>query len=354
MVRLTVVVTGAMALLGPCAAIPTTPGAIADRVRQGNEIRIHMQEAADRNCNGLASRQTSLDEEKGIGGAIAIGMAQKAQGAFFVDGLKNKDPVALQKAVDAEHAGKAKDPSAHLGESDRNNLNRYLATVGRNLAGYTARPTIGWTFGVLDDATPNAFSAPGGYVFVTTGLLKMVENESQLAGVLAHEIGHVSGRHALKTYGQIKENQCRVANQAAVAVREGAEDLVPDARRAMSYAEYFSNGKADINKAGAELIGKLTDGVVDSITTNGLAKDDEYEADKTAFDLLVFAGYNPAEYQKFLGKIPDGGGWTAHHPSNKERIDALDKHKAADFAGFDMPAKAAPLGAEMKVLGNKA
>ena len=84
--------------------------------------------------------------------------------------------------------------------------------MGRNLAAQSSRPTLEWTFGVLKEPHVfNAASAPGGYVFVTRGLLATVEDEAQLAGVLAHEIAHVNLRHALMRYGEVKVTQCRMA-----------------------------------------------------------------------------------------------------------------------------------------------
>ena len=78
-------------------------------------------------------------------------------------------------------------------------LQTYVNRVGKWLAMHSERPGLPWHFGVLDTDSVNAFATPGGYVFITRGLLLQMRDESELAGVLAHEISHVTERHALET-----------------------------------------------------------------------------------------------------------------------------------------------------------
>ena len=81
-------------------------------------------------------------------------------------------------------------------------LQNYLNSVARPLARESHRPGLDWQFKVMDSPVVNAFAAPGGYVFVTRGLLAAVSDEAELAGVLAHEIGHVTARHSARNYSQ--------------------------------------------------------------------------------------------------------------------------------------------------------
>lgn len=74
-------------------------------------------------------------------------------------------------------------------------LQAYVQRVGGTLAAASERPNLPWTFRVVDDPTPNAFALPGGYIFVTRGLMGMITSEAQLASVLGHEIGHVTAKH---------------------------------------------------------------------------------------------------------------------------------------------------------------
>ena len=88
------------------------------------------------------------------------------------------------------------------GVYDNSALQGYVQGVARPLAGVSHRPALPWQFKVMDSPVVNAFAAPGGYVFVTRGLLAAVNDEAELAGVLAHEIGHVTARHSARNYSQ--------------------------------------------------------------------------------------------------------------------------------------------------------
>ena len=83
-------------------------------------------------------------------------------------------------------------------------LQAYVNRVGRWVAAQTERPDLPWHFGVIDSPAINAFAAPGGYVLVTRGLYEILDNEAQLAGVLGHEISHITGRHALLNDAELR------------------------------------------------------------------------------------------------------------------------------------------------------
>src|SRR5215204_1211584 len=83
--------------------------------------------------------------------------------------------------------GVVQDPAVH----------KYVTLVGVSVARASERPRLAWTFIVLDTDGVNAFAAPGGIVHITRGALGLVKNEAELAGVLAHEVGHVAHKHAV-------------------------------------------------------------------------------------------------------------------------------------------------------------
>lgn len=85
---------------------------------------------------------------------------------------------------------------------DNSSLQAYVNGVAKPLAKVSHRPGLDWQFQVMDSPVVNAFAAPGGYVFVTRGLLATVNDEAELAGILAHEIGHVTARHSARKYSQ--------------------------------------------------------------------------------------------------------------------------------------------------------
>lgn len=147
---------------------------------------------------------------------------------------------------------------------DNPELQRYVNRVGRWIALQTERPDIPWTFGVLDDEDINAFAAPGGYVFITKGLLARMNSEAELAGVLAHEISHVLRKHHLQ------------------ALKKGAR------------AELLSDLANDAIKThgGDPRLSKLVSAGTE-IYARGLDKDDEFESDRMGVVLAARAGYDP-------------------------------------------------------------
>jgi predicted Zn-dependent protease len=90
-------------------------------------------------------------------------------------------------------------------------LQSYVDGVGQPLARSSHRPALPWQFKVMDSPVVNAFAAPGGYIFVTRGLLAAVNDEASLAGVLAHEIGHVTARHSAPQLQPVTAGRTRCA-----------------------------------------------------------------------------------------------------------------------------------------------
>jgi predicted Zn-dependent protease len=84
-----------------------------------------------------------------------------------------------------------------IGFVDDPGLQQYVARVGKAIAARTERPNLPWEFHVVDDPAVNAFALPGGFIFVTRGLMTHMNNEAELATVLGHEIGHVTARHSV-------------------------------------------------------------------------------------------------------------------------------------------------------------
>jgi predicted Zn-dependent protease len=118
--------------------------------------------------------------------------------------------------------------TARLGLVEDPSLQAYVSRVGRRLAATTERPELPWSFRVVDDAAVNAFALPGGYVYVTRGLLAHLNSEAELAAVLGHEIGHVTARHSTSRASQ--------ARMAALGLGFGAL-LVPHVARNLDLAE---------------------------------------------------------------------------------------------------------------------
>ena len=109
------------------------------------------------------------------------------------------------------------------GEYGTPELKRYVENIGQLLAKTSERPNLKWTFTLLNSNVVNAFATPGGYVYITRGLMALVDNEAQLAGVLAHEIGHITALHHARRQGYSLLANVGVIAAAVLGGRAGAE-----------------------------------------------------------------------------------------------------------------------------------
>jgi predicted Zn-dependent protease len=150
-------------------------------------------------------------------------------------------------------------------------LQQYVNTVGRWIASQSERPDLPWHFGVIQSDDINAFSIPGGYVYVTRGLYRLLANEADLAGVLGHEIGHVVRKHHLKLL-----QQSRLVNL-------GGELLSKQAAENDQIRHLIGSG--------AEIVARSLD------------KQSEFEADRMGVVLAARAGYDPFGLPEVLQKI---------------------------------------------------
>ncbi len=140
-------------------------------------------------------------------------------------------------------------------------LQQYVNRAGRWIASQSERPGLVWHFGVIDSNDLNAFAAPGGYVFVTKGLYRLLQSESELVGVLAHEIGHVIKKHHLRI---LQQSRLVDMGRKVLAKRVGENEQIKN---------LIGNG--------AEIFARSLD------------KNAEYEADRVAVILAARAGYDP-------------------------------------------------------------
>lgn len=176
-------------------------------------------------------------------------------------------------------------------------LQKYVNKVGRYVAAQSDRPDLNWTFGVIESPSVNAFAAPGGYVFVTRGLYALLQNEAELAGVLAHEIGHVNARHHVRLM------------QKQRVLSMGQEFLTQKA------------GHADVKKLvgnGAEILARTLD------------KESEFEADRLGVYYATRAGYDSYGLPAVLDRLQASGSSDRFtllyktHPLPSARLSALD------------------------------
>jgi Zn-dependent protease with chaperone function len=302
----------------------------------GAGIITEATQKAEAKCGPIKTAEVSWTEERAMGGVVNVKQVAD-HGSLVFDLYKEND---LEKLSAQVAAGKEK---VVLPESPKNAAEAYLNVMGRNLAKYSARPDLPWTFAVMQNDTPNAYSAPGGYVVVTTGLLKKMTNEAQLAGVLSHEIGHVVLKHSIKRYRDSKATQCTIATTGSIVIKRAAQmaeaearpilNLLPaETREAAKFADKFDN--FDLDTAAPDFVKFVMDAVTKILELTGNEKEDEFQADATALELTAFAGYDAKEYEGFLTVLGEGGGAFSNHPSTKDRVAKLKALREGDLAPF--------------------
>ncbi|HSC75424.1 MAG TPA: M48 family metalloprotease [Pseudomonadales bacterium] len=185
---------------------------------------------------------------------------------------------------------------------------RYVNRVGRLLTLSSSRPQLNWHFGVLQDNDVNAFAAPGGYVFVTSGLLNMLDNEAQLAGVLSHEIAHVTHKDYLKA---VRNNNLLGAALDVGAFVGSAATNGQTSQQEREFAQSVVNASKEVY-------------------ARGLDKSDEYAADKAALETMTKAGYDPYAYVVVMQKLEARATKDSAmalllqtHPSPTDRLEAM-------------------------------
>ncbi len=292
-------------------------------------------------CNAFASKEVTWEEEVSLGGAVALAMAAKTKGVYI-----EMSP-DLSGALDSKWANKKPAP----GSGPKTELHSYLNALGKALAASSQRPGIEWKFVVLEDEAVNAFSAPGGYVMVTTGALKAVDNEAQLAGILAHEVGHTAKRHAVESYQSTKKLACYGAfglGSLTEELGDAVKDAIPVPDNIKNeLSSLISSGGFNLDKASGKLITFISDKTADAIISKGFGKEKEVEADTASVEMMIFSGLDPQEFKKLMKKLPDGGGFLVPHPSNAERIATIDS-VVKENQGFMGALKSPPVGAAVK------
>ena len=211
-----------------------------------------------------------------------------------------------EKQIGAEEAKKVEQ---QMGLLDEDAFVPYLDQVGQRLAGESPRKDVAYRFHLVDMAEPNAFALPGGYIYVTRGLLTLVNSEDELAGVVGHEIGHVAAKHSVQKIS-----------------RQGPFALV-------------TNLVAGITGLVSPLVGSVIGGVgefAQSLVFAPYSRGQETEADRIGQDIAARAGWDPAALSTFLKTLerevelrkdgPRKPSFFDSHPATPDRIAKTTEH----------------------------
>ena len=175
-------------------------------------------------------------------------------------------------------------------------LATYVQDLGTRIAGKTERANLPWTFTVLRAEEPDAFALPGGYIFLTTGMVRRMRDEAELAGVLSHEIGHVTSKHSVELIRQAAVAQG--VTSAVLGDQQGATALVAN--------------------------------VLTTLVLRGYGRATELEADQLGARYAAATGFDPRALGDMLSRLEaeSGGapGWLqplSSHPTLSERLTNL-------------------------------
>ncbi|GIW52434.1 MAG: peptidase M48 [Gemmatimonadales bacterium] len=184
-------------------------------------------------------------------------------------------------------------------------LQAYVEGLGRRLASLSERPHLPWTFRIVDDPIVNAFALPGGYIYISRGIMAYFNSEAELVSVLGHEIGHVTARHSAQ---QLTQQQLAQVGLVAGVI------LAPE------LADF-----AGLAQAGLGLLFLK------------FSRDDERQADDLGLRYMSAAGYEPGEMPKVFamlarvsaaaggGRVP---GWLSTHPDPEDREERIRRQVA--------------------------
>ena len=234
-----------------------------------------------------------------LSAAVVVGALIALQGCVTNPVTGEKEFTLVSKSREKQ-LGKEADPQivAQYGVVDDPQLQAYVDEIGKKLVGVSHTPNEQFTFRLLDDPIVNAFALPGGYCYLTRGILAHLNSEAAMVGVLGHEVGHVTARHGAQ----------RMTNQLLVGGVLGIASQLSETAESLS------------GVAGAGL----------GLLLLKYGRDDERQSDSLGVEYGTALGYDTremAEFFKTLEKLSGGGGllpsFTSTHPDPGERYTTI-------------------------------
>ncbi|GAB4537058.1 MAG: hypothetical protein Tsb0014_25430 [Pleurocapsa sp.] len=224
----------------------------------------------------------ALDFLDAIGGAIQF---------IQVSNISDEQEIAIGKRTNEQILNEYQ-----LYNNDQ--VQDYVSNLGQELVNNSDSRDIPFNFQVVVSDQVNAFAVPGGYIYITTGLLKTADNRAQLASVMAHEIAHINKRHSIEALKQavVARGIASTVGVETNTLAQVAYQLAVDLPQSRSF---------------------------------------EYEADTGGLDILQQAGYPAEAFANFLAKLESSGGtpeFLRTHPTSDNRIEAISQKTSAEKA----------------------
>lgn len=273
--------------------LASLPPSVEARPRLGGFLRKLQERAAERKPAAPANRAVAAATTARPGWELFLRLKKDRP-----DRIPWKDELEYGEIITAKmikaYGGKLLPMDSHR------DVWSYVNLVARVIARVCMRPDMPqWKVGIVENAEVGAISAPGGYILVTTGALRSMEFEAELAGVLAHEMAHVCRRHGLHVIWSQSRKGAVFGFLGAMAQRD--------------------EGRQFLN---------VLNGAMDKATRFELESSKEFEADELAADWMYRAGYHPGGLVRFLKHLPPPKNNKAYekHPSTKARIDRITRY----------------------------
>jgi predicted Zn-dependent protease len=234
--------------------------------------------------------------------AAAVGLTALIPASCAVNPATGERQLALIGRAEEIRMGRqgSQQVESTIGVYDADGLSRYVDGLGREMARRTERPDLPWSFAVADEPTVNAFALPGGFIYMTRGIMAHFNSEAELAAVVGHEIAHVTARHSVE----------QMSRQQLAALGLGLGAVLSD-----QVARF-----GDLVGAGL------------GVLFLKYSREDESQADRLGLRYMTDAGYSPREmvdvFQMFRRQTEEAGGsgvptWLSTHPTPASRIEEL-------------------------------
>jgi predicted Zn-dependent protease len=242
---------------------------------------------------------------------VLLALLAAAAGACSINPVSNLPEVTLMTVEQEKKLGEeeAKKVDQQMGLLNDDTLTGYVNALGQRLVKESPRQDLAYRFHVVDMIEPNAFALPGGYVYVTRGLLALLNSEDELAGVVGHEIGHVAARHTVQ----------RVSRQGPFAL--------------------ITNLVSGVTGFFVPIVGDIVGGVgnlAQSLVFSPYSRSQESQADEVGQDMAAKAGWDPAGLTTFLNTLgreealfsdgPRKPSFFDSHPATPDRVKHTTKH----------------------------